>query len=490
MPAWDEQVPGQQSPAVVPGTPQLPPAVLNALAAKLFGSGAQGGSNGPTPISGAVTPLAGPGGPQGTGAPPAVAGPQGGPPAPSGPNSRQMPSPNAMLGGSFAYPSGSAKNAAVVSTGIENMSEAILSFKVKKDEDQFKQAQTTFQMYQKAAQIDPATGQPVDPYTMSILANNPKLVKLWERYITGELPRAPSDPGAQAIKAKKGAKGKAQAPQGKPIIPVNQPAPQQQVETLKAQQELAQLKGGPTAPGQLSNEESYHAQLVKAGLQPEAKSQKDLDKIDADIAKANADATDANARSQLAKGQLDQMSRDASLTQSKIYSETKKNFAEAEAAIARANKDREDLGKAKIQVQFVTARNGIDKVATDARKDIDNLRKTATADRGFLRKQLGMQAAPSPEVDKAQERWQAIQDMRANYNMQQDDVYDKKISPIDALTRARQDAGLTSTYQVWGGIPAEVEKAFSAKNVPDGTPLKNPQGEVQAVARSGKWVAP
>src|SRR5258708_8863992 len=166
MAVMDEVPPGQSGPQN---------ALFQLLMSK-FGRPPQD-AGAPQQSTAAVAPLAGGvTGPQAPAMPPGVGGvPANNMPVGTGaPQSRPMPAPNAMLGGDFAFPNKSARNAAVVSTGIENMSEAIHNFKVEKDQNEFQKAKSTWDLYQKAAAVDPQTGQPVDPHTMAILAKDPK----------------------------------------------------------------------------------------------------------------------------------------------------------------------------------------------------------------------------------------------------------------------------------------------------------------------------
>src|SRR5260370_23005987 len=190
MAAMDEIIPGQKSqyPTPTSGTPDQN-AFFQMLLQK-FG-GAPTGATGMPPDgvgssgggTAAVTPLAGlAGSVVGTGAPSMPPGVPGVPPSnlpqpASGPNTRPMPGPNAMLGGDFAFPNKSARNAAVVSTGIENIAEAIHNFKAQKDQDEFQRAKKTYDLYQQESAINPETGLPVVPKTKAKYKGEGKLVK-------------------------------------------------------------------------------------------------------------------------------------------------------------------------------------------------------------------------------------------------------------------------------------------------------------------------
>jgi hypothetical protein len=95
-----------------------------------------------------------------------------------------------------------------------------------------------------------------------------------------------------------------------------------------------------------------------------------------------------------------------------------------------------------------------------------------------------------PEETALQDKLEAQAQAFSKYNNMQDDVVAGKITPSEAQAKARRAAGLTSDFELWGGLPSEIEKAFPSKGVPDGTPLNDPQGVTQAVAQGGKWVAP
>src|SRR5260370_15262245 len=287
MAAMDEIIPGQKSqyPTPTSGTPDQN-AFFQMLLQK-FG-GAPTGATGMPPDgvgssgggTAAVTPLAGlAGSVVGTGAPSMPPGVPGVRPSnltqpASGPNTRPMPGPNAMLGGDFAFPNKSARNAAVVSTGIENISEAIHNFKAEKDKNDFVRAKNTWDLYQKAAAVDPQTGKPVDPHTMSILAQDPKIVKGWEKYLKMEFPR---EQGATDPKTGK-------PTHTPPIIPQPTADPAAQIKALTDQRALTQLRNVPGETGHLTPEESHKKEMIDAGITPSQKDTKAMDKIDAEIA--------------------------------------------------------------------------------------------------------------------------------------------------------------------------------------------------------------
>lgn len=397
---------------------------------------------------------------------------------------RQQAQPSAMLGSNFSFPNKSARNGAVVATGIENLSAAIHTFKTQKEQKQFQQAKTTWDLYQKAAQVDPQTGQPVDPHTMAILGQDPKVIKLWEKYITGELPRDPvsgsptPDPTKGPVQPPK--KG---APAGRPMIPQPSADPQAMLQSLQAQRQLQALRSNQPNPGQLTPDEEHQAALIKAGLQPSAKDLKDFQKIDADMKKAQADSDEATQRTALMKRQLESVPLEDNLKRQ----EANKDLHEAMRADAEAKKALDDLGKAKSESAFKTVSSGVDKIVKDAGTNLAKMQKTAMDSRSKFGKAFGGAPDVTPEQDAAQAKLLALQDMRANILNMHDDVINKKITPNDALTQARRDAGLTTTYDVWGGMP---DKAPDAKKLPDGTGYPSPDGEVLGIVQDGKWVAP
>jgi hypothetical protein len=481
MSVMDEQVPGQQNP-------------IQAMLAKIFGtSGQPGPSTGmpsaPPTTTAAVTPLATTpqGGAPPPNMPPGVSGvPSSNSPVPAGgPTERAMPSPNAMLGGNFSMPNKSARNAAVVSTGIENMSEAIHNFKVKKDTDEFQRAKNTWDLYQKAATLNPQTGQPVDPHTMEVLKNDPKIVKGWEKYLKMQFPREAGAPDAKT--------GKAQ--QGQPIIPPPTADPAQMAKQLQAQKLLEGLRSGSLSQSQvvsesegataLSPEDWQKAMKIKYGLTPSLKQTKEDQKLQSDIDKNNAEISKFGTEITKLDAETARLSPNDPLRKAQITAER----ALAVERLAQAQKDLRDTKQAKTLQEFTVGRSSLDTVLKDESKNLTKMQSTAMAERSKFGKMWGSTPDVTPEQDAQQNRVTSLHDAYTSYIGMQDDVTAGRITPSDALAKARRGAGLTSTFDVWSGVPSDAPQT-PPKELPEGYAMKNSDGVDVAVKQGNKWVAP
>lgn len=508
MGVMDEQVPGAPPnttgapTASTVGTPQG--VQLAKLAQLLFGSmnpgaGAPGGGGAPQSTAGIVG-----------GAPPALAPPPPGMGAPGGgtgvpssglsipPASRAMPSPTQMPSN---FPNKQARAGAVAKTGIENMSEAIHSFKSKKDEDELAKAKNTWDIYQKAATIDPATGQPVDPYTMSIYKNDPKIIARWEKYLKMDFPRVDaSDPGQVA---KSGGGGKNSAKQGTPVIP-GPPAPSQQdqLKAAIAQQMLQKLKSGQVSAGQLdsagnpadigstalSPKDWEAAMKTKYGISSKAlstKDQKDIDKIDAEIGNLKSEQVEHEAQGAKLAQELTNLGPNDPMRKAQIGAEQKL----IQLRQSEIDKNLREAGQKKSLSEFTTARKSVDDAFGDASKELSKMQSMANADRSIPRKALGMSASVSDKQEALQSKVTALSDFKTKYSQMQDDVVNGKITAGDALKQARRGAGLTSDYEIWNGVPQDAPQA-PPKELPEGYAMKNADGVDIAVKQGNKWVAP
>lgn len=490
MAPWDEKVPG----AVQPGTtPQGN--MLTQLLSTMFGrpNAAMGAPSAPaqqTPgiVGGAPPQLAGaPVGPSGApaGANPGVPQSNAMPMTPTA--SRQPPSASQISQGPMEYSTKGGRDAAVVSSGIENLSEAIHGFKSKKDADELARAQNTMKIYQQASQIDPQTGQPVDPYTKHLYESDPKIVASWEKYLKMQFPREAADPSAPKDK-----KGK--APQGAPHIPQPQADPGELLKQLIQQKMLQGVRSGQTTPGQamaepgaadLSTSEWKKAMREKYGIEPKMKDPKEEAKLDSEIAKNQAEVAKFNQESEGLKAKL----ASQPLENEKLRAQTKAELALATERLAMAQKALKDAGRAKSLQSFTVGRTSMKDVVDATTKDLTKSRSVAEGERSKIGKIL-FDRTISPEETAKQDKLEAQARAFSSYNNMQDDVVEGKISAGDAQAKARRGAGLTSDYELWSGLPPEIEKAHPAKGVPDGTPLNDPNGVTQAVAMSGKWVAP
>ena len=477
MAPWDEQVPG--SPGNLPGT--TPNAItLQALAQRLFGR--PDPSVGMAPQStAAVTPLAslpgapGAGGPS-TNMPPGVPGvpatnlPQG----TGAPQSRPMPSPNAMLGGSFSYPNKSARNAAVVSTGVENISEAIHNFKVQKDQDEFQRAKNTWDFYQKAAAINPETGQPTDPHTMKLYAKDGKIVKSWEKMLKMQFPREAGPPDPKTGKPT----------QGPPIIPAPQAPAAAQVKELKDQRELAQLRGAPGETGGLTPAEAHQAALVEAGIKPKAQDQRAMDKIDAEIENLKAEKLKNDADIKRLDAETLRLGPDDLLRSQQINAEK----ALARERNAQADKDLKEATKSKSLQEFTIGRASIKDALTQSSKELSKMQSQAMAARGKIGKLWGGVPDPTPEEDAKQNEVSARHDTFVDYNNMQDDVTAQRMTSGEAMLKARRVNNLDSEFRMWGGVPDDAPQT-PPKEWEDGHVLVK-DGVDLAVKQGNKWVAP
>lgn len=484
MSIFDEQNPA--APGGTPGTPNM--AMLAALIPKIFGMGGQASPTaGMPPVGGggstaAVTPLAGLAGP-GMGAPPSGNMPPGVPGVPptnlpqagGAPGSRPMPSPNAMLGSNFSFPNKSARNGAVVSTGIENMSSAIHNFKVEKDKNEFDRSKATWDLYQKAAAINPETGQPVDPHTMAILAKDPKIVRGWEKMLKMEFPRE-----AGAVDPKTG-----KASQGPPQIPAPQAPAGEQIKALQDQRQLQQLRAAPGESGRLTPEEAHKAELVAAGITPSKKDEKASAKIDAEIENLKAEKLQHEADIKRLDAETARLGPGDELRLAQIKAEK----ALAVERGAQADKDLREAGKSKTLQDFTVGRASFkDELATQS-KALTRIQSQAMAGRGRLEKAWGSTPDITPEQDAQQERVTSLNDAYSSYIGMQDDVVAGRLSPTQAMMKARRGANLDADFNVWGGVPQDAPQA-PPKEMQEGFMMYNADGVPVAVKQGNKWVAP
>ena len=468
----DEQPPVQPQ-------PQPQPNPIAALLAKIFGGGAQpGGATGmPQQSTAAVNPLAAgvtqgpvnPAMPAGVGGVPANNMPQ-----PTAPSTRPMPSPNSMLGSSFAFPNKSARNAAVVSTGIENVSSAIHNFKEEKDKNEFQKAKSTWDLYQKAAAVDPQTGQPVDPATMAILSKDPKIVKGWEKLLKMEFPHEAGAPDPKTGKPT----------QGPPIIPKPTAAPQDQSKQLVAQRQLEQLRASPGETGGLTPEESHKAALIAAGITPSKKDTKAMDKIDAEIGEIKANQATHEAEAKKLTQELTTIPIENNLKRAQI----KTQIAEQNKLAADAIKDLKSATQSKTLQEFTVGRTSIKDVLTQQSKALSKMQSQAMAARSKLGKAFGSDPEVTPEQDAQQNRVTSLNDAYTAYAGMQDDVVSGRVTPTDAMNKARRSAGLDADFNMWGGVPSDAPQA-PPKEWAEGQALVKDGVDV-AVKQGNKWVAP
>ena len=475
MAPWDEQSPLQPQPQQNP---------IRALLARIFQGGGGGNPSAgmPPQTTAAVTPLAslpgapGAGGPS-TNMPPGVGGvPSNNMPVGTGaPPSRPMPSPSVMLGGNFSYPNKSARNAAVVSTGIENISEAIHNFKTEKDQNDFQRAKNTLEMYNKAAAINPQTGQPQDPHTMEMYRKDGKIVKLWEKYLKMEFPRE-----AGAVDPKTG-----KPTQGLPIIPAPQAAPAAQSKQLIEQRQLEQLRGAPGETGGLTPAEAHKAALMEAGIVPKAKDQNAIDKIDAEIDEIKAKKLQADADVKRLDAETVRLGPGDPLRLAQIQAEK----ALAVQRLAQADKDLKGATKSKTLQEFTVGRGSIKDVLSQQSKALTKMQSSTMAERSKLGKMLGSTPDISPEQDAQQNRVSSLNDAYTSYIGMQDDVESGRMTATDAMLKARRSANLDSDFNVWSGVPSDAPQA-PPKELPEGYAMKNADGVDVAVKQGNKWVAP
>ncbi len=132
---------------------------------------------------------------------------------------------------------------AMVASGVQNVAEAIHGFKAKRDQDNITKAQNWLNMYETAK----SSG---DEYTASLLANDPKVVKAWEKYLKMEFPRVEK---LELPTSQRGAGGELTIPMkmgeqprfgGEARIATPGPTPAAQLETAKTQIQLEGLRRG------------------------------------------------------------------------------------------------------------------------------------------------------------------------------------------------------------------------------------------------------
>lgn len=97
------------------------------------------------------------------------------------------PRTGANAGAPTSFGSKSEKQGAVVGSAIDNIAQAIHTFKSKRDADALSKAQNSFQLFQAALQQG-------DEHTANLLATDPKVVKGWEKYLKMEFPRETGTP--------------------------------------------------------------------------------------------------------------------------------------------------------------------------------------------------------------------------------------------------------------------------------------------------------
>lgn len=211
---------------------------------KAMGAGVpEGGLKSEARVGGAPAQLAVPFNPSSVpGAPPTpnVPPPQGAPPR-----------TGANAGAPTSFGSKSEKQGAVVGSAIDNIAQAIHTFKSKRDADALSKAQNSFQLFQTALQQG-------DQHTANLLATDPKVVKGWEKYLKMEFPRETGTPDKKptgtvppdrSIMDKMTGHNKApmsrlpdmNTPGG---IAVPQPGPEQQLHTAMVNQMIEGLKKG------------------------------------------------------------------------------------------------------------------------------------------------------------------------------------------------------------------------------------------------------
>ncbi len=470
MAPWDEKL---------PGVPQTDPkaAFFQALMAK-FGQpqATPDGGGQPQQSTAAVAPLAG-----GMSTPSSMPPGVGGVPAsnlPVGigaPSSRPLPNPNSMLGGNFAFPNKQARNGAVVATGIENMSEAIHNFKEEKDKNEFQKAKSTWDLYQKAAAVDPQTGQPVDPHTMAILAKDPKIVKGWEKMLKMEFPHEAGAPDPKT--------GKPQ--QGPPIIPAPQASPEAQSKQLIAQRQLEALRKAPGETGGLTPAESHQAELIAAGIIPKAQDLRAMNKIDAEIENLKSEKAMHEAEVSKLTQELTTIPIENKLKREQIQTQ----IMEQKKLAADAWKDYNEAGKSKTLQEFTVGRTSIKDVLTQQSKALAKMQSNAMNERSKLGKAFGSTPDVSPEQEAQQNRVTSLNDAYTAYAGMQDDVTSGRVTPTDAMNKARRSAGLDADFNMWGGVPSDAPQT-PPKELPEGYAMKNADGVDVAVKQGNKWVAP
>lgn len=489
MGVMDEVPPGGAG--ALPGTPQG--LNLMKLMQTLFGAAqpTAGSPSGlqttPGVIGGAPPALAG--APVGTGAPvggnPGVPGQA--PPISVPSPTREGPGPAPISKGPMEYGSKGGRDAAVVSSGIENLSQAIHGFKSKKDADELAIAQNTMKAYQQASQIDPQTGQPVDPYTKHLYENDPKIVRSWEKYLKFQFPREASDPG------KKDAKGK--PAQGAPHIPQPQADPEALLRQLMQQKMLAQGRAGQLAPSQgsaalpgtevLSPEEFKDAMKEKYGLTPKMADAKASAKIDQEVATSKAEAARFKAEADKLNLEAAQLDPNNEYRRAQINAEialANQRQSEADAKTREGNKSKSLQG-------FNVVKKGADEAYTDAAKQLTAEQKRIQNSRGKFSKAMGSDAEVTPEQEAIQNKLEMLNMFKTKLADMQDDVVNGVMSPTEARTKARRAANLTATLDPWNGVPQDAPQA-PTKELPEGYAMKNSDGQDIAVKQGNKWVAP
>ena len=478
MAPWDEVPPGSTG---IPGVQQndSKQALFAALLSK-FGRPPVAQDGTPPQTTSAVTPLAGmPGAPgvPSTGMPAGVPGvaPTNLPVGTGAPQSRPMPSPNAMLGGSFAFPNKGARNAAVVSTGIENMSEAIHTFKVQKDQDEFQRAKNTWDLYQKAAAVNPETGQSVDPHTMAILAKDPKIVKGWEKYLKMEFPREAGAPDPKTGKPT----------QGPSIIPPPTASAAAQSKELIENRQLQQLRNAPGETGGLTPGEAHRAALIAAGITPSKKDDKAIEKIDAEIDELKTRKLQSEADIKRLDAEVVRLGPSDPLRVAQIQAEK----ALAVERLAQADKDLRESTKSKTLQEFTVGRSSIKDVLSQQSKALTKMQSEAMAARSKLGKAFGTTPDVTPEQEAQQNRVTSLNEAYTSYIGMQDDVESGRVTPTDAMMKARRSAGLDADFNIWNGVPSDAPQT-PPKELPEGYAMKNADGVDVAVKQGNKWVAP
>lgn len=478
MAVWDEQPPGQATPGATPNG-----ITLAALAAKLFGRQSpvpDGGA--PQQTTAAITPLAnlpgapgaqppGPTMPAGVGGVPANL-PQPGAP---GPNTRPLPSPNPMLGGNFAFPNKQARNGAVVATGIENVSEAIHNFKVKKDQDEYQKAKSSWDLYQKAAAVDPQTGQPVDPHTMAILGSDPKIVKSWEKMLKMEFPHEQGPPDPKTGKPTQGAA----------ILPQPTADPAAQLKQLMAQRALTQARNAPGETGDLTPAESHKAALIAAGITPKAQDQKALDKIDAEIENYKSEVKEHNAQAAKLQADMARIPVQNALDRQRMQTE----IARQNELAAEAQKDLQEAGKSKSLQLYTTGRGSLQTEFQNQSRILTRMQNQSMAARSRLGKVFGETPDVTPEMQAQQDRVTQINDALTTYMGMQDDVMSGRVTPTEAFTKSRRAASLDNELNPWNGVPQDAPQT-PPKEMPEGYMMYSPDGTPLAAKQGNKWVAP
>lgn len=117
------------------------------------------------------------------------------------------------------FPTKKARDAVVVSTGMEGIAQAIEHFKNKDNSDKMAKAQSTLDMFNAAN----AAG---DTATANLLSSDPKIVKQWEKYLKLEFERVPVTQKSPAPPVAPGRTPPANQPGG---IAVPRPSPQAQL---------------------------------------------------------------------------------------------------------------------------------------------------------------------------------------------------------------------------------------------------------------------